>query len=749
MRPGSGDTAAAEATRRADQQRAIAELGQAALSRIDIDILLGQTCALVESVLGKSRCSIIAKAVDGWECRCAVGLPLTGRCADDDPAHESLFRHTVADGHAITFRALPVDPRFDGQHYAEVHGIIAGASVRIPGRKDVFGVMTVLTTEDRDFALDELEFIEAIADLTGAMIESSRAERALAASEQRFRSLVENSSDGIFLIGPNAVITYAGPSTERLLGYHDRDLVGRRIAELVHTDDEQKVRRNHARLLSAPHSTVKDEVRVRDAGGEWIHVEAIACNLLHDPSVNAIVINYRDVTQRKIAEQKLQWLAFRDTLTGLPNRFLFSDRLRYALDQARRRHRSVAVMYLDIDRFKLVNDTLGHATGDELLRAVAERLRTTVRADDTIARLGGDEFAIILPEINRPEDAGRVATKVMDALRAPFVVDGHQLYATASIGISIFPNDANDVAPLLKNADAALYRAKELGRNMVQMFAASMNERYRRRLDLEQRLRRAVEMSELVLYYQPVVDRLTRKIRSVEALLRWPQPDGTIVGPGDFITVAEETGLVRPIGDWVLARACADAQRWRSSGFPDLCVSINLSAHQLDQPQFLRFVADTLSRSGLPPQAVELEITESAAMRNMKRSFSVLDQLRSLGMRIAIDDFGTGQSSLAYLKRLPVHTVKIDREFLRDLQEPGDAAILASIIELGHSLGLYVVAEGIETMAELMLLEDRGCDGMQGYLLGRPVAADGMADMLRAFQWPMPPENVWNERHVF
>jgi EAL domain-containing protein (putative c-di-GMP-specific phosphodiesterase class I) len=300
----------------------------------------------------------------------------------------------------------------------------------------------------------------------------------------------------------------------------------------------------------------------------------------------------------------------------------------------------------------------------------------------------------------------------------------------------MYPTDADDAGSLLRNADAALYRSKELGRNNVQLFATSMNERYRDRLEIEQRLRRAVDQNELLLYYQPIVDAQTGKIRTLEALVRWRQADGRIAAPAEFISVAEETGLILPIGEWVLARACADLAQWRKIGMPDLRVAVNLSAHQIQQSHFVRDIAETITHSGLPANAIELEVTESTAMQNLQWSLSVLDQLQSFGIRIAVDDFGTGQSSLAYLKRFPLHTLKIDREFLRDMKEPSDAAILGAIISLGRSLGLYVVAEGIETAEELELLRNYGCDGFQGYFLGRPKPAEDVPALIRTFRWP-------------
>jgi predicted signal transduction protein with EAL and GGDEF domain len=360
-----------------------------------------------------------------------------------------------------------------------------------------------------------------------------------------------------------------------------------------------------------------------------------------------------------------------------------------------------------------------------------------LRSDDTIARLGGDEFAVILPEVQRAEDAGSVARKLIAALRQPAQVDGHELHVTGSIGISMYPTDGEDVVTLIKHADAALYRSKELGRNTVQLFASTMNRRYTERLELELSLHHAIDRGEFTLVYQPLCDRRTRSIRSFEALIRWNRPGYGMVNPVDFIELAEETRLILPIGDWVMRTACAQLREWRAQGIDGFAIGVNLSAHQIAQPQFIHSVHDTLVMNGLQPEDLELEITESAALQNLEWTLSVLDQLRSLGVSIAVDDFGTGQSSLVYLKRFPITTLKIDREFLRDVQrEAGDAAIFRSIVQLGHSLGLYVIAEGIETHADRELVEEQECDGMQGYHFSRPLAAEDVPGWVRAFNYP-------------
>ncbi|HEY0141178.1 MAG TPA: EAL domain-containing protein [Thermoanaerobaculia bacterium] len=736
-----------EIERRRRQQAALAELGQAALTGVDIELLVGQTCALVEWALAVSYVTIIEQDDDG-ELRLRFGLgdnQTFAGCNDTAPEHRPLLLYTLAMKQPVVYDNLAADPRVNGDHLLGHHGVESGACLPIPGRERTWGCLTAYSDTRRVFALDEIEFLRSIADLTGAVIVSTQNEAARRKAEQdrtetdeRFRALVENASEGIALVDRSGVFLYASPSTERVLGYRDAGLIGRNFIEFVHPEEHEYARRRLRELLDHEGAEVRGEARLQHANGEWRWIDGTYKNLLGTPAVGAIVINYRDITERKLAEEQLQQLAYRDSLTGLPNRFLFHDRLEHAIDQAHRRNLGMAVMYVDLDRFKVVNDTLGHGVGDQLLQVVAERLRVVLRADDTIARLGGDEFAVILPEITRAEDAGNVGRKLLNVLREPITVDGHELHVTASAGISIYPSDGVDVVTLLKHADAALYRSKDLGRNTVQLFASSMNARYTERLELELSLHRALDRNEFELVYQPLCDRRTRSIRSFEALIRWNRPGHGRANPAEFIHLAEETRLIVPIGEWVLRTACAQLKAWRNEGLTDFHIAVNLSPHQITQPSFIHIVDQVLRENDLQPGDLELEITESAALQNLEWTLSVLDQLRSLGVRIAVDDFGTGQSSLVYLKRLPLDTVKIDREFLRDVQRnQSDAAILASIIQLGHSLNLYVIAEGIENEPDRLLVEAQACDGMQGYLFSRPLPVTDVASFVRSFRYPV------------
>jgi diguanylate cyclase (GGDEF)-like protein/PAS domain S-box-containing protein len=434
---------------------------------------------------------------------------------------------------------------------------------------------------------------------------------------------------------------------------------------------------------------------------------------------------------RKQAEEDLQFVAKHDALTRLPNRIVFNDRLALAVAKAKRGGRRLAVMFIDMDRFKVINDTLGHEAGDTLLREVARRLTLTLRASDTVARLGGDEFVVLIDEVSDPIHLGSIAQKLIDALAAGFPLSGQEYHVTASIGISTYPDDSDDILALLKNADIAMYRAKEQGRNAFQFYSAQMNVHSIERLTLESSLRRALERRELVLHYQPRIDFRSRLITGVEALMRWRHPELGLVPPAKFIPLAEETGLITPIGEWALAAACAQHEAWTRVGLGHLRIAVNLSPRQFLQGDLQKSVARILAEAGCDARKLELEITEGTVMRNPESVVTLLQQLKNMGIHIAIDDFGTGYSSLAYLKRFPIDSLKIDRSFVKDVPEDaGDVAINVAIIAMAHSLGLKVVAEGVETREQFDFLRKEGCDEMQGYFFSRPLPVEEVTALL-------------------
>ncbi len=455
--------------------------------------------------------------------------------------------------------------------------------------------------------------------------------------------------------------------------------------------------------------------------------------LVKGQSDGALILKtVRYAIERKLADQHLTYLSHYDKLTGLANRELFQDRLAQAVSRAERSGHLVALLFLDLDRFKSINDTLGHLVGDELLVAVSDRLKTCVRKVDTIARLGGDEFTIVLEEISSAFDAELVCRKIIKSLEQPIEIHGQEIYATTSIGVTFFPSDATEITGLIRNADAAMYRAKDEGRNKYQLFTADLNARAVERLSIESALRHAIEREELFLCYQPKVDLQTGKVLGVEALLRWQHSLRGLVSPVDFIPVAEETGLIVPIGEWVLRRACEDAIRWAQSGIEDVNVAVNLSARQFRQGDLQQTVEGLLYELQFDPNRLELEITESLLMDDTEASQVALYDLKALGLAIYLDDFGTGYSSLAYLKKFPIDGLKIDRSFIRDI--PGDSddeAITRAIVALSAALRLKVVAEGVETQAQLDFLLREGCDEVQGFLFSKPLPYEQFVDWVR------------------
>ena len=445
-----------------------------------------------------------------------------------------------------------------------------------------------------------------------------------------------------------------------------------------------------------------------------------------------ILKTIRYAIERKESDQHFAFLSHYDKLTGLANRELFRDRLHQAMSRAERAGKLVALLFLDLDRFKSVNDTLGHLAGDELLVEVAARLKTCVRKSDTIARLGGDEFTVILEGLDAPVDAEIVCRKIIKSLEAPLLLRNHEIYVTTSIGVTFFPTDDNDLNGLLRNADAAMYRAKEEGRNKFHLFTADLSARAVKRLGIESALRHAVERQEFHLCYQPKVSVHTGEILGAEALLRWENPQHGLVSPVDFIPVAEETGLIVQIGEWVLRRACADIRKWHAAGFDHVSVAVNLSARQFRHGELTDIVRRALKDSGIAPRQLELEITESLLMDDTEASQIALNELKALGTSIYLDDFGTGYSSLAYLKKFPIDGLKIDRSFIRDLPgDPDDEAITQAILALSQALRLNVVAEGVENEAQLDFLRRQGCEVVQGFLFSRPLLFDGFLEWLQ------------------
>ncbi|QDX80023.1 hypothetical protein B9N43_01390 [Denitratisoma sp. DHT3] len=594
------------------------------------------------------------------------------------------------------------------------------------------------------------------------------------AEEKLYRALVEqeaifnNAGMGILLVR-GGVILRGNRRLSDMFGYTQEEMVGQPVDMLYRKESRtMEIKLVAFETISRGENFIMETEAVRK-GGDSIWVRATGCRAETGHDALEAVWLFEDITERHLAEQALIqardeleyrvqertaelartnvqlqeeiservqteqriWhLAHHDALTGLPNRVLLHDRLGQVLAQADRKSQRAALLFLDLDRFKSINDSLGHSVGDELLKQVAERLRRTVRAVDTVSRMGGDEFVVVLDDVGSVDDVVLVAEKIIAAVEPPIVINGQELRATPSIGISIYPEDGNDAMQLMKNADTAMYHAKAAGRNNFQFFTASMNEQATRFFNLETRLRAAFEAGDLLLYYQPLVDLRKRSVVGMEALMRWRDPAHGMVSPMEFIPVAEETGLILPLGEWVLHEAMRQNRIWQEQGHPLLSISVNLSPRQFRQRGLVDTVRAILAETGQPARLLELEITESTLMQDVAETMAKLEELAAMGVRLSIDDFGTGYSSLSYLKRFPVHKLKVDQSFTRDLcEDKEDAAIVMAIIGLAHNLDLDILAEGVETERQLSMLMSYGCHKFQGYYFSRPQApenADGL-----------------------
>jgi diguanylate cyclase (GGDEF)-like protein/PAS domain S-box-containing protein len=599
-----------------------------------------------------------------------------------------------------------------------------------------------------------LELSESLKKVTNDMIENidreiterKKAEADLRKSEERYRSFLKNFQGIAFRGTLDFRPIFFHGSVEEITGYTADEFMNGQIRwdQIIHPTDIDGLS-GRDELCSIPHYSVSREYRItrKDEETRWVH--EVVRNVCDESGIPTRVEGaIYDITERKLAQEKMLHMAFHDDLTGLPNRHLLKDRLNQAIRTARHHDRLVATLFLDIDNFKRINDTLGHNAGDMLLKGVAARLQDFIRnsdtisrsahdeMDSTIARLGGDEFTVLLSEIKTIQNAAQVAHRILDIIGHPFMIENHEIFITISIGISVYPHDGVDAESLLKHADTAMYYAKDNGRNNFQFYAEHMNRTACERFEMENKLRKALDNREFHLYYQPQLDIRSGNVIGTEALIRWIDAQNNIVLPGTFIPLAEETGLIVPIGEWILYTACKQNKAWQDAGFPPMYVSINISGLQFKQPSFVRTVDKVLQDTGLNPQYLELEVTESILMETTEAAIQTLNELKSMGVRISIDDFGTGYSSLSYLKRFPIDTLKIDRSFVRDVtSDPDDKAIINAIIALARSLNLKVIAEGVETIQQLVCLHEQGSDGMQGYLFSPPLPKESLTQLLK------------------
>ncbi|WP_297447090.1 EAL domain-containing protein [Acidiferrobacter sp.] len=569
---------------------------------------------------------------------------------------------------------------------------------------------------------------------TEAQEATRAANTALRTSEARTQALLAHIADGVIVIDTQGVIETFNAAAEQIFGYEAHDVIGKNVSLLM----PEPHRSQHDQYLKRYHETGRStiigatrELEGMRHNGEIFPLE-IKIREVDTGAMHVFIAALRDITREKEAAQHTLELATHDALTGLPNRLLLSDRLDQALVQARRAGDRVALLFLDLDGFKTINDSLGHATGDLVLKAVAQRLTTSLRATDTVARQGGDEFVVVLTGLATLEAVDQVTQKLLTNLIAPYSVQDRILYVGASMGITVFPDDGVDRDTLLKNCDIAMYRAKEAGGNTRLFFAPTMNQEVVAKQSLSTDLHQALARDEFRLYYQPVVDLVSGAVVGLEALIRWQHPMQGLLSPSRFITLAEETGLIVPIGEWVLTSACAQWQAWAKAGIDAPPIAVNLSARQFRDSRLVATLTRLLKESDMPPDRLVLEITESMVMGNVDMVIETLRAMRATGLKIAIDDFGTGYSSLSYLKRLPVSILKIDQSFVRDIMtDASDAAVVTAIINLAHSLHLTVIAEGVETEAQRSFLRERGCDHYQGYYFSKPRPAPEVAALLK------------------
>ncbi len=762
-------------------------------------------------------------------------------------------------GQALWVTDLGIDARATMSMIARETGMRGSFLFPVISDGKTIGVLVFISRELRHPEERLLQAMQVIGAQVGQLVQRKRAEEAVRENERRFRALIENSSDAIALLDADGKVVYGSPASVRVLGYAHGDLGKRKHLELIHPDDLPAWRTLLKEAREKPGDMVAFQTRVRHKDGFWRVLDGVIRNLLHDPAIRAVVLNYhdvteskraelalreseerfrsltqlssdiyweqddqyrftsvagtglervkardfqfigrkrweqdclnmsaddwtahratleahrpfhdlelcrqdesgkkvwvaisgepvfdasgafkgyrgvgKDITERKQAEERIQYLASHDALTALPNRAMFSEVLKLALQNARRYGGAFAVLFIDLDRFKIINDTLGHEAGDKLLQEMGARLSRTVRTSDIVARLGGDEFVVLVREVSEPRQVEAAARKILSALIKPMFVREQECRVTASIGICMYPADAQDEQSLMKNADIAMYRAKEEGKNTYKYYSEETNVHSFERMALETSLRRGLERKEFFLHYQPKLDLQSGQISGVEALVRWQHPELGMVPPAQFIPLAEETGLIVPIGRWVLNSACAQNVAWQREGLPPLRIAVNLSARQLADEDLLKDIVAALTDSGMKPELLEMELTENMMMQNAQRAAKVLAAIKQLGARLAIDDFGVGYSSLANLKRFPIDTLKVDRSFIRDIpQDSEDKAITRMIIAMGKSLNLTVVAEGVETLEQETFLREHGCDEIQGYYFSKPIAADHFAELLR------------------
>ncbi|WP_420477006.1 bifunctional diguanylate cyclase/phosphodiesterase [Noviherbaspirillum sp. ST9] len=741
-------TLTAEVAERERTQHALAHINRlysvlshtnAAIVRItDRDKLLDEICHVAVELGGfpLARIALIDPVTGGWQwtakCGQDVGLP---ECEETIHACLSTKFNTL-DGAIFKVCSSVVQ---EHAHWSamcpqsQAAGFQSHVFLQLRAGGKVVGMFSLYAREADYFDEAQLRLLEEMTEDVSFALENIEREAQRKKTEDNLRKLsraVEQSANAVMITDRFGIIEYVNPWFSKITGYSPAEVIGKTPRVLKSGETHPETYKRLWETISSGKEWTGELHNTKKNGEMYWCLECISPLKDEQGTITHFVAVTEDISERKQTEQTIRHLAFHDPLTGLPNRRLFNDRLHQAAAMRHRKDNAFALMLLDLDRFKTVNDTLGHEVGDALLKAVAARLLNGTRQGDTLARMGGDEFALIALEVQQPEDMARMAEKLLDVLKEPFHLFGHELYVTTSIGVTLYPNDAADAEALIKNADIALYRAKDLGRNNFQFFTDDMNAAMMHRLRLESAMRWAVERNEFMLQYQPQVDVVTGCIHGTEALIRWRHPEFGMISPAQFIPLAEETGMIVQIGEWILRTACAQAKAWQQAGMP-MRVAVNLSARQFHQGDLAETIADILRDLALPPDLLEVELTEGILMEDTSQTAAILEKLHKMGVQISIDDFGTGYSSLAYLKRLPIQILKIDQSFVRDIHtDPDDRAIVTAVIALAHSMKLKVVAEGVETQEQLAFLKEYACDMMQGYLFSRPVSGDEVLALL-------------------
>lgn len=551
-------------------------------------------------------------------------------------------------------------------------------------------------------------------------------------SEARFRSLVQNSHDMISILDKKGHFRYINPPFENISGYKIESLIGTNIFDFVHPDELAQAKAEFEQFVQRSGEALKKEYRLLHADGSWVHCQITFTNLYHEKSINGIVCNLRDITHSRKAEEQIKYMAYYDHLTALPNRRLFEKQLSEEFELAKSSKSKLALMFLDLDSFKLINDSLGHETGDKLIQETARRLQNGIVNKVMVARMGGDEFTVIIRNIMDEYHAREISQQVIQLFEDPFIIDNQELSITTSIGVCIYPINANSPQELLKNADLAMYLAKERGKNKYQIYTSTQNYGGNKFYTLQHDIRNALKRNEFFLNYQPIVELKSSKLIGAEALIRWNHPKWGIVSPNEFIPSAEESGLINKIGEWVLYNACRQAKTWQETGYPPIVMSVNFSMLQFLQSDIIETIENILTKTRLEPRWLEIEITETAIVKNESHVLNKIEELKDIGVKIAIDDFGAGYSSLSYLKKFKVNTLKIDRSYINEiLSDSENKEIVSTIIQLARKMNIKTVAEGVETIEQLSVLLENDCDRVQGYLFSKPLISERFAEILK------------------